>query len=261
MPADLPRLTRSDAPRPCVGIVHLGLGAFFRAHGAIYIAEAMQASGGDWGILAASLQSPGTRDALKPQGYAYTALDAGPEGDTARVIEVIEDMIVAPEDPAVLVAAMAARGVKIVTLTVTEKGYCHNPATGDLNLSHPDIAHDLVNPLPKSAPGFLVRALAARKAAGLRPFTVLTCDNLPDNGSVVRRAVLDLASALDRSRCRGRPAASGARVRSWRGPDRAALPWRRGRAARPDRGPGRMPGGGTCLRVPSGASSVTGRAY
>ncbi|WP_375688287.1 mannitol dehydrogenase family protein [Pseudooceanicola sp. LIPI14-2-Ac024] len=197
MPADLPRLTRSGAPRPGVGIVHLGLGAFFRAHGAVYIAEAMQASGGDWGILAASLQSPGTRDALKPQGYAYTALEAGPEGDTARVIEVIEDMIVAPEDPAALVAALAAPGVKIVTLTVTEKGYCHNPATGDLNLSHPDIAHDLANPLPKSAPGFLVRALAARKAAGLRPFTVLTCDNLPDNGSVVRRAVLDLARALD----------------------------------------------------------------
>lgn len=197
MPADLPRLTRSEAPRPNVGIVHLGLGAFFRAHGAIYVAEAMAASGGDWGILAASLQSPGTRDALKPQGYAYSALQAGPEGDTARVIDVIEDMIVAPEDPSALVAAMADPRVKIVTLTVTEKGYCHDPATGDLNLSHPDIAHDLHNPLPKSAPGVLVRALATRRVAGLRPFTVLTCDNLPENGKIVRRTVLTLAAALD----------------------------------------------------------------
>ncbi|SNR28258.1 fructuronate reductase [Puniceibacterium sediminis] len=197
MPAELPPLSRSDAPRPGVGIVHLGLGAFFRAHGAIYVSESMAKSGGDWGILAASIKSPGTRDSLAPQSYAYTALEAGPDGDTAQVIEVIEDMFVAPEDPAALVTAMADPGVKIVTLTVTEKGYCHNPATGDLNLAHPDIAHDLTDPLPRSAPGFLVRALQARRAAGLRPFTVLTCDNLPHNGSVVRKAVLDLAQAID----------------------------------------------------------------
>ncbi|WP_047994600.1 mannitol dehydrogenase family protein [Puniceibacterium sp. IMCC21224] len=197
LPVDLPRLTRSDAPRPGVGIVHLGLGAFFRSHGAIYIAEAMAKSGGNWGILAASLKNPGTRDALKPQGYAYTALEAGPDGDTAQVVEVIEDLLVAPEDPQALIAAMAQPSVRIVTLTVTEKGYCHNPATGTLNMGHPDIAHDLTDPQPRSAPGFLVRALQARHAAGLRPFTVLTCDNLPHNGAVVRQAVLDLAQAID----------------------------------------------------------------
>lgn len=197
LPADLSPLVRSAGPRPGVGIVHLGLGAFFRAHGAVYVAEAMAASGGDWGILAASLKSPGTRDSLAPQSFVYTALEAGPEGDTARLVEVIEDVLVAPEDPAALVAAMADPGVKIVTLTVTEKGYCHNPATGDLNLDHPDIARDLNDPLPRSAPGFLVRALQARRRAGVRPFTVLTCDNLPHNGAVVRRAVLDLARAID----------------------------------------------------------------
>ncbi|MGY9047860.1 hypothetical protein P775_19085 [Puniceibacterium antarcticum] len=197
MPADLLPLTRSDAPQPGLGIVHLGLGAFFRAFGAVYIAESMAKSGGDWGILAASLKSPGTRDALAPQGYAYTALETGPNGDTTQVIEVITDMIVAPENPAGLVAAMADPAIRIVTLTVTEKGYCHNPATGDLNLEHPDIAHDLTNPLPRSAPGFLVRALQARRTAGLRPFTVLSCDNLPHNGAVVRKAVLDLAQAID----------------------------------------------------------------
>jgi fructuronate reductase len=87
--------------------------------------------------------------------------------------------------------------VRIVSLTVTEKGYCHEPATGDLNLSHPDIVHDVQNVLPVSAPGFLVRGLAARRAAGLPPFTVLTCDNLPENGRVVRGVVLDLARAID----------------------------------------------------------------
>jgi fructuronate reductase len=198
MEAGLPaKLTRSAKPRPKVGIVHLGLGAFFRAHGAIYIAEAMAVSGGDWGIRAASLQSPGTRDALRPQGYAYTALEAGPEGDTAQVIEVIEDILVAPEDPAALIAAMADPAVKIVSLTVTEKGYCHHPATGALNLTHPDIVHDLAGPLPRSAVGFLVRALAARKAAGDPPFTVLSCDNLPHNGAVVRGVVLAFAREID----------------------------------------------------------------
>ncbi|MFC0201587.1 mannitol dehydrogenase family protein [Paracoccus rhizosphaerae] len=186
--------TPSDAP---AGIVHLGLGAFFRAHGAIFVSEAMEASGGDWGIIGVSLQSPGTRDRLKPQGWAYTALELGPEGETAQVVTVLRDVLVAPEDPQAVLDAMAAQAVRIVSLTVTEKGYCHEPSTGRLNPDHPDIRHDLGHPLPKSAPGFLVRALQARRAAGLDPFTVLCCDNLPENGRVVRGVVLDLARLVD----------------------------------------------------------------
>ncbi len=182
---------------PAVGIVHLGLGAFFRAHGAIYTAEAMERSGGDWGILGVSLQSPGMRDALAPQGGAYVALELGPEGETARRIEAVTGVLVAREDPGAVIAAMADARVKIVTLTVTEKGYCHEPSSGALNLAHPDIVHDIGAALPVSAPGFLVRALAARRAAGIAPFTVLTCDNLPENGRVVRGVVLALARAID----------------------------------------------------------------
>ncbi|MGZ3217253.1 mannitol dehydrogenase family protein [Paracoccus sp. T5] len=184
----------SGAP---AGIVHLGLGAFFRAHGAIYVAKAMAASGGDWGIVGVSLQSPGTRDKLKPQGWAYTALELGPQGETPQVVTVLRDVLVAPENPQAVLDAMAAPSVRIVSLTVTEKGYCHEPSTGRLNADHPDIRHDLEHPLPKSAPGFLVRALAARRDAGLRPFTVLCCDNLPENGHVVRGVVLDLARLID----------------------------------------------------------------
>ncbi|TKA96059.1 mannitol dehydrogenase family protein [Cereibacter changlensis] len=179
------------------GIVHLGLGAFFRAHGAVYVSRAMQASGGDWGIIGVSLQSPTMRDALAPQGFAYHAVEQGPEGETVRRIEVVRDILVAKEDPEAVLAAMARASVKIVSLTVTEKGYCHNPATGALNPDHPDIAHDLAEPLPRSAPGYLVRALQRRHAAGLAPFTVLCCDNLPENGSVVRGVVLDLARRID----------------------------------------------------------------
>lgn len=197
MEAGLPdRLHHTPSTAPA-GIVHLGLGAFFRAHGAIYVAQAMAASGGDWGIIGVSLQSPGTRDRLKPQGWAYTALELGPDGETAQVVTVLRDVLVAPENPQAVLDAMAAPSVKIVSLTVTEKGYCHEPSTGRLNADHPDIVHDLANPLPKSAPGFLVRALAARRAAGLAPFTVLCCDNLPENGRVVRGVVLDLARLID----------------------------------------------------------------
>lgn len=174
------------------GIVHLGLGAFFRAHGTIYVAEA-----GGWGITGVSLQSPGTRDRLKPQGWAYTALELGPDGEKPQVVTVLRDVLVAPEDPQAVLDVMAAPDTHIVSLTVTEKGYCHEPSTGRLNRDHPDIVHDLENPLPKSAPGFLVRALALRRDAGLPPFTVLCCDNLPENGRVVRGVVGELARLID----------------------------------------------------------------
>ncbi|MDO5657717.1 MAG: mannitol dehydrogenase family protein [Paracoccus sp. (in: a-proteobacteria)] len=190
------RLTRTAAA-PAPGIVHLGLGAFFRSHGAIYIAEAMAASGGDWGIIGVSLQSPGTRDAMRPQGWAYTAVEQSPEGEKPRIINVLSDVLVAPENPEAVLEAMADPAIRIVTLTVTEKGYCHNPATGALNPDHPDIAHDLTHDLPRSAPGYLVCALQRRRDAGLAPFTVLSCDNLPHNGALVRGVVLDLARRID----------------------------------------------------------------
>ncbi|WP_234854745.1 mannitol dehydrogenase family protein [Paracoccus everestensis] len=179
-------------PTTTGGIVHLGLGAFFRAHGAVYMAEA-----GGWGITGVSLQSPGTRDKLRPQGWAYTALELAPDGEKPQVVTVLRNVLVAPEDPQAVLDVMAAPDTHIVSLTVTEKGYCHEPSTGRLNRDHPDIRHDLANPLPRSAPGFLVRALALRRAAGLPPFTVLCCDNLPENGRVVQGVVGDLAGLID----------------------------------------------------------------
>ncbi|UTH47836.1 mannitol dehydrogenase family protein [Loktanella salsilacus] len=199
MEAGLPanRLMRPRTPRPATGIVHLGLGAFFRAFGCVYVADAMQAAGGDWGIVGVSLRSPDTRDALKPQDWAYTSVTLTPDGPQTRVIDVLNDVLVAPEDPQAVLDAMCDPGVRIVSLTVTEKGYCHNPATGALNMGHPDILYDLTHNLPRSAPGYLVRALQQRHAAGIAPFTVLTCDNLPHNGALVRGVVLDMARRID----------------------------------------------------------------
>lgn len=194
----LPRLKRADGPRPGVGIVHLGLGAFFRAHGAVYVAEAMKASGGDWGIVGVSLRNPDQRDKLAPQDFAYTLVELGAGDPAIRVIDAVQDVLVAPEDPAKVLALMSDPAVRIVSLTVTEKGYCHFPSTGRLDADHPDIRHDLDTPeAPRSAPGFIVRALQARREAGARPFTVMCCDNLPSNGRMARQVVLDFARLVD----------------------------------------------------------------
>ena len=201
MNAHLPRLSRTSGSHKKTGIVHLGLGAFFRAHGAIYVKEAMEKSGGEWGITGVSLMRPTQRDLLRPQGFAYTALELTPAGNVSNVIDVLEDVLVAPENPLAVLEQMADPAVRIITLTVTEKGYCVESSTGALDHSHADIEHDILNDLPRSAPGFLVRALQMRRAADIPPFTVLCCDNLPDNGKVVRGVVLSLAALIDPELC------------------------------------------------------------
>jgi fructuronate reductase len=177
------------------GIVHLGLGAFARAHLALYTEDSAAAGGSrDWGILGVSLQRPDQRNHLAPQDWLYTALERGPEGDRPRVVTCLTGVLVAPEDPEAVLAAMSAPATRIVTLTITEKGYCHDPATGRLNWSHPTVEHDLANPArPRGAIGFLVEALRRRLAAGIAPFTVLCCDNLPANGQVLSRLCLEFA--------------------------------------------------------------------
>ena len=189
---------RYDRARLSPAIVHLGLGAFFRAHGALYTEDALNAGGGDWGIVGVSLQRPDQRDRLAPQGGLYTALERGPAGERARIVGNLLDVRVAPEDPAGIVALLAAPETRIVSLTVTEKGYCHDPATGRLREDHPDIRHDLGAPdSPRTAVGFLAAALRRRRAAGRRPFTVLCCDNLPHNGALLRGLVLDFTAMSD----------------------------------------------------------------
>ena len=198
LPADVDR-PRYARPEVTPGIVHLGIGAFHRAHQAVYVDDALAAGERDWGIVAASLRSPETRDALGPQDGLYTLAVRSAAGESLRVMGSVLDVRVAPEDPDGLIAAMTDPRVRIVTLTVTEKGYCHDPATGTLNEDHPGIRADLARPQrPGTAPGFLAEALRRRRAAGTAPFTVLTCDNLPANGTTVRRVVSRYAALLDR---------------------------------------------------------------
>lgn len=180
------------------GIVHLGIGAFHRAHQAVYTDDVLAAGDGGWGIVGASLRSPDTADALGPQDGLYGLDVRDDRSERLRIIGAVQRVLVGPDDPEALLLAMSDPAIRIVTLTVTEKGYCHAPATGELDERHPDILHDLAHPTtPRSAPGYLVEALARRRAGGAPPFTVLSCDNLPANGRTTAGVLARLAALRD----------------------------------------------------------------
>ncbi|PYE86595.1 mannitol dehydrogenase family protein [Phyllobacterium leguminum] len=195
------RLPAFDRTRLTPGIVHIGLGAFYRAHGIVYNDDAIEtdpAAHNGWGIIGVSLRSPSQRDRLALQGGLYTAIERSASGDKPRIMGSLLQAVVAPEDPRGLVETLADPGIRIVTITVTEKGYCHDPATGRLNPAHSDIIHDLEHPeAPVSLPGFLVAALKLRKNRGIAPFTVISCDNLPSNGKLLRGLIRDFAALRD----------------------------------------------------------------
>ncbi|GAA4773691.1 mannitol dehydrogenase family protein [Stakelama sediminis] len=187
-----------DRSSVCTGVVHLGIGAFHRAHQAAYFDRALTDGDLRWGITGVSLRSGGVRDQMAPQDCLYTLLVRDGEQQDAHIVGAVRDVLVAPENPAAVVEALAAPDVHLVTLTVTEKGYKLDPSTGALMTEDADVAADLSNlDAPRTAPGFLVAGLAKRRAAGLPPFTAISCDNLPHNGRRLERAVLAIARAHD----------------------------------------------------------------
>ena len=180
-----------------IGTVHFGPGAFHRAHQACYFDRLLERDAGR-AICAVSLKTASVRDALAPQDglYTLTELDAAP---TVRVIGAIRELLVAAEDPAAVSRRLAAPNTSLVTITVTEKGYCLDGA-GELDFDHPDIAYDLRDSkAPRSLIGWLVRGLQLRHERGLAPFLVVSCDNLSDNGLTLRQAVLAFAARRDRA--------------------------------------------------------------
>lgn len=177
-----------------IGIVHIGVGAFHRAHQAVYVDDLL-ALHPEWAICGVSLHSTDVRDALRPQQGLYSLLLLGQETQL-RVIGSIRELLCARDESAAVLARLADPKVRLVTLTITEKGYCL--AGKDLDTANPDIVHDLAMPdEPRSAIGYIVAGLRERRKRGLAPYTVLSCDNLAANGHRLRRAVLQYAQHID----------------------------------------------------------------
>ena len=175
-----------DPSKLGIGIVHLGLGAFHRAHQAVYTDDAIAAHGGDWGVCAVSLKTKTARDQVAPQDGLYSVRTVSRESDAWRVIGSVREVLFAPDQMADVIARIARAETKIITLTVTEKGYCANVAAREPLWDHADIANDLLHAdAPRSVLGVLAAGLHERFRKRGAPLTILCCDNLIENGAVL----------------------------------------------------------------------------
>ncbi|MFC4700642.1 mannitol dehydrogenase family protein [Glaciecola siphonariae] len=196
-------LTSSLEKTRAPGIVHLGIGAFHRAHQAVYTQCAMELEGGDWHIIGVSLRSETVAKQLNPQDGLYTVVERDDSGSKHSIIRAVNQVLVAPEAPEKVLDAMCSSNIKVISLTVTEKGYCYHGANADLHLEHEDIVHDLAHlNRPRSAIGFLVSAIKRRISLHLPPLTIISCDNLPNNGSLLKQMVLSFAQQIDKELAR-----------------------------------------------------------
>lgn len=183
------------------GIVHVGLGNFHRAHMALYLHDLFQTGEDhDWAIIGAGVRPADTavRNDLAAQDWLTTVCELDPEGDRAVVTGAMTGFVPVKDGNGPLIAQMTDPAIRIVSLTVTEGGYYIDAATGKFDPDHPDMIHDAANPAtPRSVFGAIIAALRARRAAGVQPFTIMSCDNLPENGHVARATVLGLAQQID----------------------------------------------------------------
>nr|WP_294519338.1 mannitol dehydrogenase family protein [uncultured Rhodopila sp.] len=197
------RVPSFDPAAVTAGIVHLGLGGFHRAHMARYTHNLMEThpEALSWGIIGAGLMPADRRmqESLAPQDHLYTLVERDAAGETVSVIGSLAEVVFAGESSAALLDAIDRPEIRIVSLTVTEHGYCLNRSTKRLDPDHPLIRADLAHPeRPSSAIGIITEALRRRRAAGATPFTALSCDNIQHNGTVLKDAVLALASLRDK---------------------------------------------------------------
>jgi sorbose reductase len=194
------------------------VGNFHRAHQAFYVERCLALPGQeDWGIVGIGL-SRGERGRQKAaqfrtQDCLYSLTIAPPKGEpSVRVIGAQLDYLLAPEQPDEVLELLTSPDLRIVTLTITEGGYHVDPQSHTFVADHPDVTHDLAgNGAPRTVFGFVTEALARRRAAGIKPFTVVSCDNLRHNGEVARTAFVGFASAPQRGQRPGRPHPAGGR--------------------------------------------------
>jgi mannitol 2-dehydrogenase len=192
-----PKYRRSDLS---AGIVHIGVGNFHRAHQAVYLDDLFNADRDhDWAIIGAGVRDPDVtvREKLKEQDWLTTVVEQEAETANIRVTGPMIDFI-RPYDTEALLGRLSESKIRIVSLTVTEGGYYISPATQHFDPAHPDIVYDAQHAgAPKTAFGLIAAALKRRRAAGVAPFTVMSCDNIPGNGHVAENAVAGLAELAD----------------------------------------------------------------
>jgi fructuronate reductase len=211
--ASLDRVPAPARPSPdprelSIGIVHLGLGSFHRAHQALYTERAMALSGErGWGICGVTQRSARAAEALVPQDCLYSVLASSPAGSSITVAGAVREAIFAVAQPGELLERLASPATAVVTLTVTEKGYRYNPATGGLQNDDPELLLDAAGRPPKTVLGQLAAGLAERMRQGSPPLSVVCCDNMPGNGERLRRLV--------ESYCRLLPAGRGNALAAW----------------------------------------------
>ncbi|MCU4186883.1 mannitol dehydrogenase family protein [Acidiferrimicrobium sp. IK] len=200
-----PSMRPSIDPRSVsVGVVHLGLGAFHRAHQAVYT-EAAMANTGDtgWGICGVTQRSRSVVDALAPQDCLYSVLERQDGSSRVSVVGAVRQVLFAREDSDELLVRLSQPTTRVVTLTVTEKGYRHDPATGRLRRDDPEVAADAAGRVPATVVGQLGRGLQRRYRTGGAPLAVVSCDNLPGNGRLLGRLVEDFLTMLPAEDTRG----------------------------------------------------------
>ena len=180
------------------GVVHIGLGAFQRAHQAPIFESIANSGDLRWGVVGASLRSAAVHNVLAEQDWLYSLIVEEGSKREAAVIGVLTDVIVAPERPRQLVEAIASPDTHLITVTVTEKGYKLHPSSGALIEDDPDVRADLESlEAPRTLPGCLAAGLASRKSGGLHPLTIISCDNMAANGHKLQATVAEVARAHD----------------------------------------------------------------
>lgn len=194
--ADIPEY---DRLKITCGVMHMSIGGFHRAHQAVYLDKILAQGHHKWGICAVGLmpQDKGKIDKLQQQDNLYTVLERNAETDSARVVGSIIETLHAPSSPQAVLTRLQDENIKILSLTITEKGYCYD---NDRNLDDENelIRHDLSNlSSPKTALGYIVSGLKDRRNQDKKPFTVMSCDNLPHNGDLTQKLVLQFAELID----------------------------------------------------------------
>lgn len=194
--ASVPQYDRSKVT---CGIMHMSIGGFHRSHQAVYVDDVLAQGDMQWGICAIGLmpQDKENIDKLKAQDTLYTILQRNADTDVARVVGSIIEVMHAPSSPESVLERLSHEEIKILSLTVTEKGYCSD-SNQNLDQANDLIQHDISNlAAPKTALGYVVAGLKNRKDNSQKPFTVMSCDNLPGNGHLTQKLVLQFAELID----------------------------------------------------------------